>query len=100
MLVGTTNNYGAIDEAMMRRGRLTLFQVDFPTQEVREQIFNFQLQKIGDSEQKSRDELAKYLATKTSHCSGADMMGVISDARKKALLAGRKEIEQDFIDAL
>ena len=101
IVIGTTNQFEQLEPALVRRGRLgKKFKIDLPTQSTREAIFNYHLNKIDLAEGETWEGVAKTLASKTNVYSCADIVGVVNDAQKKALLANRKVTQQDFWDQL
>lgn len=83
MVIGATNNDGMLDPALMRAGRMSrriYFQL--PTEEEREQLFKYYLNKVACDSDINYKELVGY----TSNYSPADIANIVNEA---ALIARR-----------
>lgn len=97
ILIGTTNNFGAIDEAVVRRGRLgKRFTINNPDETTRRKIFTYELAKIPRSSDENWDSHIEFLVKKLNGHSCAAIVGTIGDAQRKAALVGRPLRTEDF----
>jgi len=90
LVIGATNRIGAIDIALRRPGRFDLeFEFPLPDKETRRHIFQI---KTSSWKPGLSDKLLDWLANHTSGYSGADIMGVCTEAALHVLREMHPEI--------
>lgn len=101
LTIGTTNNIKAIDPAVIRDGRLGRnYMINFPDEAARTQIFQYHLNTATLSDDQDWSTFARGLALSTNSTtqgfSCARLVQIVSQAKRKALLAGRPLRHEDF----
>ncbi|GAA5050071.1 AAA+ superfamily predicted ATPase [Thermocatellispora tengchongensis] len=86
LVIGTTNQLGLIDPALLRPSRFLPIRVDLPSQEARREIVAVQARRFGIA---VSDELTGLVAEATSGRSGDDIQSIFRDAYVGERLHGR-----------
>ncbi len=95
LIIGTTNQFDKLDEALLRDGRLGKhFLIDLPNLETRQQIFASNLKKANLDSSIDADAFARELAEKNEG-SCAALIGKIGAAKRKAFLDGRRPLKKE-----
>lgn len=98
MILATANDLesmGELADIITRRGRLDrIFFVDVPNRRGRKALFERLLPQAGNKEKTNFDELAE----RSERFSGADIEGVVRDARAEAAAAKRNVAMPDLLD--
>merc|ERR1712157_370388 len=91
VVMAATNRLDTLDDALMRPGRFDRkIYIGSPDVEGRKKIFNVHLDKIDTKDDK--EELAKWLSTKTPGMSGAEIKNVCNEAALHAVRNGDDRI--------
>jgi ATP-dependent Zn protease len=98
IVIGTTNEFDALDPALVRTGRLGQhYKIENPNKEARQQIFHYHLTKL----QTDLLNNVESFADATEGFSGAEIViGVVGAAKKAALLAKRPVQVNDFLNKI
>jgi len=116
LIIGMTNRFDMIDEALLRPGRLEVkMEINLPDQKGRLQILKIHTQKMRTNKILASDVDLDELSTLTKNFSGAEIAGLIKDATSFAFnrhvkvgslanykddISEMKVMRQDFMMAL
>jgi len=99
IVVGATNRYDLLDEALVRQGRFSMkISVDLPAEEERRKIFLHYFKKF-NSDFFTEQDIIQF-AFEAKGFSGADIEGVVNEAVSKALSEGKEKVEKEVIMGL
>ena len=81
LIIGMTNRFDMIDEALLRPGRLEVhMEINLPDQSGRLQILKIHTQKMRDNKIMDKDVDLNELAALTKNYSGAEIAGLVKSA--------------------
>jgi len=96
IVVGATNRYDLLDDALVRQGRFSMkIAIDLPAEEERKKLFKHYL-KIFNSNIFDENTI-EIFAKESKNFSGADIEGVVNEAVSKNLSEGNEEINKDQV---
>jgi len=99
IVVGATNRYDLLDEALVRQGRFSMkIAVDLPAEQERKKMFFYYLKKFNSDF--FGEEEALLFALEAKGFSGADIEGIVNEAVSKALSEGKDKIDKEDILSL
>lgn len=99
IVVGATNRYDLLDEALVRQGRFSMkIAVDLPAEEEKKKLFKHYL--IAFNSDIFDEQTIDIFAKESQNFSGADIEGVINEAVSKALNEGKDYADKENILSL
>lgn len=91
IILAATNRADILDSALLRPGRFDRqVEITLPTIKDRVEIFQVHLKKIKASDDMSKEEIGRKMATLTPGFSGADIANVCNEA---AIIAARHNLD-------